>query len=147
LLFLNISRTCLSLDNIVPWISQLKAKPSSVTTHLKNSKFPIRKRRSEAQLKAQTELASSQLPHMRLLNTRTIQLHEFFDDHIPLYVILSHRWEGAEVTFQDLNGGRTNKKGYEKILGCCAQAREHGYEFAVRAIPSRSAFSVSNLGC
>ncbi|KAN0098906.1 HET domain containing protein, partial [Hyaloscypha variabilis] len=67
---------------------------------------------------------------MRLLNTRTIQLHEFFDDHIPLYVILSHRWEGSEVTFQDLNGGRTNKKGYEKILGCCAQAREHGYEFA-----------------
>jgi hypothetical protein len=84
---------------------------------------------------------------MRLLNTATIQLDEFFDDHIPLYVILSHRWEGAEVTFQDLKEGRVNKKGYEKILGCCAQARKDGYEFAVRAVPPVFAFSNSNLGC
>jgi hypothetical protein len=72
---------------------------------------------------------------MRLINTTTIQLHEFFDHQIPLYAILSHRWEGAEVTFQDLNGGkRVEMKGdprYAKILGCCAQAKDDGFEFAV----------------
>jgi len=72
---------------------------------------------------------------MRLINTTTIQLHEFFDHQIPLYAILSHRWEGAEVTFQDLNGGkRVEMKGdprYAKILGCCAQANDDGFKFAV----------------
>jgi hypothetical protein len=43
---------------------------------------------------------------MRLVNTTTIQLHEFFDDEIPPYAILSHRWETDEVTFQDLMEGR-----------------------------------------
>lgn len=70
---------------------------------------------------------------MRLINTTTVQLHEFFDDQIPLYAILSHRWEGAEVTFQDLCSGKAvDIRGYGKILGCCAQAREDGFEFVVR---------------
>jgi hypothetical protein len=69
---------------------------------------------------------------MRLINTTTIQLQEFFDDQIPLYAILSHRWEGAEVTFQDLSAGKgMEMKGYAKILGCCAQARDDGFDFAV----------------
>jgi hypothetical protein len=72
---------------------------------------------------------------MRLINTTTFQLHEFFDDQIPLYAILSHRWEGAEVTFQDLNDEKgVEMKGdprYAKLLGCCAQAKEDGFEFAV----------------
>jgi hypothetical protein len=69
---------------------------------------------------------------MRLINTTTTPLHEFFDDQIPLYVILSHRWEGAEVTFQDLNNGTgVQMKGYAKILRCCVQARKDGFEFAV----------------
>ena len=75
---------------------------------------------------------STQARKMRLINTTTICLHEFLDDQIPLYVILSHRWEGAEVTFQDLNSGKgAYMSGYAKILGCCAQAREDGFEFAV----------------
>jgi hypothetical protein len=53
-------------------------------------------------------------------------------NQIPLYAILSHRWEGAEVTFQDLsNRTGVQMKGYAKILGCCAQARKDGFEFAV----------------
>jgi hypothetical protein len=38
---------------------------------------------------------------MRLLNTSTLTLHEFIGDAIPGYTILSHRWEGEKVTFQD----------------------------------------------
>jgi hypothetical protein len=35
---------------------------------------------------------------MRLLNTETIELEEFFDHGIPLYAILSHRWEQDELS-------------------------------------------------
>jgi hypothetical protein len=40
---------------------------------------------------------------MRLLNTSTLLLHEFYGDMIPKYAIFSHRWEDSEVTFQDLS--------------------------------------------
>lgn len=39
---------------------------------------------------------------MRLLNTTTLELHEFFDAKIPEYAILSHRWEDGEVSFKDV---------------------------------------------
>lgn len=42
---------------------------------------------------------------MRLLNTTSLTLHEFFGNSIPSYAILSHRWEDEEVTFQDLQAG------------------------------------------
>jgi hypothetical protein len=73
---------------------------------------------------------------MRLLNTTTFQLHEFFEAQIPPYVILSHRWEGAEVTFQNIKDEEAAKsmQGYQKIAGCCRQARKDGFEFAVRHI-------------
>jgi len=46
-------------------------------------------------------------------------LTEFFEDDIPEYAILSHRWEAEEATFEDLrNGTGTNKAGYEKIRFC-----------------------------
>jgi hypothetical protein len=68
---------------------------------------------------------------MRLLNTNTLTLHEFFDNAIPNYAILSHRWESEEVTFQDLQGGRASSmKGFSKIEGCCQQAASDGWEFA-----------------
>ena len=38
---------------------------------------------------------------MRLINTETLELHEFFDAAVPSYVILSHTWGSEEVTFQD----------------------------------------------
>jgi hypothetical protein len=69
---------------------------------------------------------------MRLINTKTMQLHEFFGPNIPPYAILSHRWEGAEVTFQDLRDEKASKlKGYSKVLGCCHQALSDGFEFTV----------------
>jgi hypothetical protein len=70
---------------------------------------------------------------MRLLNTTTLQLHEFFEAQIPPYVILSHRWEGGEVTFQNMKDEEATKltQGYKKIAGCCRQARKDGFEFAV----------------
>jgi hypothetical protein len=43
-------------------------------------------------------------------------LTEFFESDIPEYTILSHTWEGEEVTFEDLqNGTGTKKASYEKI--------------------------------
>jgi len=70
---------------------------------------------------------------MRLLNTSTLELHEFFGSDIPYYAILSHRWGADEVTFQDLQQGRGSKKaaGWAKITGCCGQAKREGWEYAV----------------
>ncbi|KAE8449095.1 hypothetical protein EG329_008478 [Mollisiaceae sp. DMI_Dod_QoI] len=67
---------------------------------------------------------------MRLLNTSTLELHEFFGANIPPYAILSHRWGDSEVTFQDLqNGTRAQCPAWDKILGCCKRAQEDGYNF------------------
>jgi hypothetical protein len=69
---------------------------------------------------------------MRLLNTSTLALEEHIGDSIPRYAILSHRWENGEVTFQDLQNGRGPElAGYSKITGCCAQADEDGWKYAV----------------
>ncbi|KAF4635701.1 hypothetical protein G7Y89_g2394 [Cudoniella acicularis] len=63
---------------------------------------------------------------MRLLHARTRTLQDFYGRDIPPYTILSHRWEGEEVTFQDLRDGWEDGeqigRGYEKIQGCCARA-------------------------
>ncbi|KAF4614317.1 hypothetical protein G7Y89_g15419 [Cudoniella acicularis] len=68
---------------------------------------------------------------MRLLNTTTLKLEEFFSDHVPKYAILSHRWEKEEVAFQDLlNGVGVSMAGYAKITGCCAQAISDGWQYA-----------------
>ncbi len=54
---------------------------------------------------------------MRLLNTTTIKLHEFYGTDIPYYVILSHRWGIDEVTFQDLQQGLgPEMAGWAKIV-------------------------------
>ncbi|KAG4429842.1 hypothetical protein IFR05_014674 [Cadophora sp. M221] len=64
---------------------------------------------------------------MRLLqlnNDSDISLIEFFEDDIPEYAILSHRWESGEVTFKDLiDGTGEGKAGYGKIQFCGEQAR------------------------
>lgn len=78
---------------------------------------------------------------MRLINTTTLILHEFFDRQIPHYAILSHVWGPEEVTFQDWlyvtkqNPARWGwvyvdeevnkikaKTGYQKIVAACWQA-------------------------
>lgn len=71
---------------------------------------------------------------MRLLNTQTLRLEEFYGQ-IPPYAILSHCWEADEVTFEDVfcmsdpNGPIAAKAGWLKIRGCCQQAlsQDHRY--------------------
>jgi len=80
---------------------------------------------------------------MRLLSTSHYLLKEFNSSDIPKYAILSHRWEGQEVTFQelqaiDLSPGQcprvTDKHGetvtgWSKIKGACTQARKDGHKW------------------
>ena len=79
---------------------------------------------------------------MRLLNTTTKQLSEFFDEQRPPYAILSHRWGTDEVSLQDLNRFHESspqhpssslilsKAGYRKIEACCNQALCDGLQWA-----------------
>lgn len=68
---------------------------------------------------------------MRLINTISLELKEFFDSQIPKYAILSHRWGEDEVTFEEYTSGQNQKvatyrlkSGYQKILDLCRIARE-----------------------
>ncbi|KAF5357412.1 hypothetical protein D9758_005959 [Tetrapyrgos nigripes] len=67
---------------------------------------------------------------MRLLNTKTLKLEEFYAD-IPRYAILSHTWEKEEVTFQDIQNLQIArlKVGYAKVWNACARARNHDFEW------------------
>ena len=60
---------------------------------------------------------------MRLLNTHTKHLEEFFDKHVPKYAILSHTWEKNEVTFRNVVQGEEVPSSV-KIDGSCEKARE-----------------------
>ena len=42
---------------------------------------------------------------MRLLNIWSLEMDEFFDEDIPPYLILSHRWQGREITYKDFVKG------------------------------------------
>jgi Heterokaryon incompatibility protein (HET) len=70
---------------------------------------------------------------MRLLqynNNGSFSLTEFFDNAIPKYAILSHRWEEGEVTFEDLlDGTSKSKTGYTKIQFCGDQARRDSLQY------------------
>lgn len=69
---------------------------------------------------------------MRLLNTRTLKLAEFWDNAVPIYAILSHTWEKDEITLQELEcpqKGTFVKQGYLKIKQCAELARKEGYEW------------------
>jgi len=79
---------------------------------------------------------------MRLINTTSYFLEEFFGDKLPNYAILSHTWGAEEITYQEWiyahNQGIARwgwarieeevdrikaKSGYKKILNACQQAR------------------------
>ena len=68
---------------------------------------------------------------MRLINARTLKLEEVLDEKAKTYVILSHRWEDYEVTFQDMQnpGVASSKKGFVKIQRTCEYAIKDGYEY------------------
>jgi hypothetical protein len=70
---------------------------------------------------------------MRLLNTRTLELKEFFDEAVPSYAILSHRWDQQELSYRDLKPKHahtlSSKPGYSKIYNFCKTAFRDGYEW------------------
>lgn len=70
---------------------------------------------------------------MRLLNTKSLVFKEFFDEQLPNYTILSHRWEETEVSYQDFQAAiKENcfpRERYWKILKCWSLSAESGYEW------------------
>ncbi|KAF9876916.1 HET domain-containing protein [Colletotrichum karsti] len=68
---------------------------------------------------------------MRLLDAQTCELKEFFSPLIPPYAILSHTWDEEEIILQDLARPETitDKKGFQKIKKCCAQALIDGHDW------------------
>jgi len=69
---------------------------------------------------------------MRLLNVDTLELEEYFGDHVPYYAILSHTWQqGEEISFVELATPEKaqNKAGWKKIHYTCKQAKQHGLQF------------------
>ncbi|KAK7439048.1 hypothetical protein VKT23_014922 [Stygiomarasmius scandens] len=67
---------------------------------------------------------------MRLLNTETFELKEFYSN-VPIYAILSHTWGEEEVTFQDIQDLNIAKRrsGWSKVRGACAHARKYDFEW------------------
>lgn len=62
---------------------------------------------------------------MRLLNCHTLELRDFLGTDVPDYLILSHRWRGAELSYKDFTKGRhKDTAGYQKILKLCSFARQ-----------------------
>jgi len=67
---------------------------------------------------------------MRLLNTISRKLEEFGGNRTPLYAILSHRWGGDEITFQDIQSADVESRvGYEKVRKTCSLAAAHGFNY------------------
>ena len=68
---------------------------------------------------------------MRLLDTHTLEIHEFPGDSDKEYAILSHRWREEECTLQNMSTtGLGSRKGYAKIKLCCMQAVKDGLDWA-----------------
>ena len=69
---------------------------------------------------------------MRLINTTTLRFREFFGSEIPIYAILSHKWESVEVSFQQFMAMGANdfdRPEYKKILECCSFTARQGYSW------------------
>ncbi|KAI1498407.1 heterokaryon incompatibility protein-domain-containing protein [Biscogniauxia marginata] len=69
---------------------------------------------------------------MRLLHTKTLELHTFIGgDDVPPYTVLSHTWGDDEVTFEDMSRSetRTKKQGWDKIVNFCRRAAADGWEY------------------
>ncbi|KXX81983.1 Vegetative incompatibility protein HET-E-1 [Madurella mycetomatis] len=59
---------------------------------------------------------------MKLLNTSTLHIQEFFGSDIPPYAILSHTWGDEEISFQEMVDAARHpraKKGFFKIIKAC----------------------------
>ncbi|KAF7502245.1 hypothetical protein GJ744_006300 [Endocarpon pusillum] len=75
---------------------------------------------------------------MRLLHVTKLKLKEFFDENVPPYAILSHRWGPDEVSYQDFMGGfKQDGAGYKKIEKCCAYAATNIKTIDLSDLPQR----------
>src|SRR4051812_25078757 len=69
---------------------------------------------------------------MRLLNTSSLELEEFFGERKPPYAILSHTWNEKEVSFDDLSYRRDTTlqmDTFHKIKQCCQKAALEGFKY------------------
>ncbi|KAG7103963.1 Vegetative incompatibility protein HET-E-1 like [Verticillium longisporum] len=69
---------------------------------------------------------------MRLVDVRSKQLvdRKIFDSSRTRYAILSHRWQDAELTLQDLaRPDHASLPGYAKLSGACDLAAKKGYDY------------------
>ena len=71
---------------------------------------------------------------MRLLNTETWVSCEFIAGQtLPPYAILSHTWEGEEVSYQEWESGPSDdvkaKTGYKKIRNFGRRAAADGFKW------------------
>ena len=67
---------------------------------------------------------------MRLLHTKKLVFEEFYETELPKYAILSHRWRGKEVSFQELDEKRvTEKSRMAKINNCRFLAAQRGFDW------------------
>ncbi|KAI1269067.1 heterokaryon incompatibility protein-domain-containing protein [Xylariaceae sp. FL1019] len=69
---------------------------------------------------------------MKLLNTSTQQLKEFFGKDRPRYAILSHTWGEEEISYEDVtkpDNDWHNKRGASKVLKFCELAKSKDYEW------------------
>ena len=71
---------------------------------------------------------------IRLLNTDTLELEEFFDSNTPPYAILSHTWGNEEISFIEMQNndvaiGSKVKVGFKKIKSFCALAKTHDLKY------------------
>jgi hypothetical protein len=66
---------------------------------------------------------------MRLINTETLQLEEFWGQ-LPSYAILSHTWGRNEITYEDVNAGQTKSiMRWGKLREACWQASQDGLSY------------------
>lgn len=68
---------------------------------------------------------------MRLLNTTTLELQEFPEGNEPSYAVLSHAWDGQEVSYVDYKENRRlDGYGYQTITRFCETAKTWGVQWA-----------------
>lgn len=72
---------------------------------------------------------------MRLLNKTTFQIESFLDDEAPPYIILSHRWSGAETSMLEFAAQRHLSKdqwsaGTSKVLTFCEHILPYEVQYA-----------------
>ncbi|KAH9845487.1 HET-domain-containing protein [Teratosphaeria destructans] len=75
-----------------------------------------------------TALGSATTSESCKVNTHTLRFEEFTIP--PKYAILSHRWEGEEVSYAEYCAeARPTGRRWTKILGCCETARSRGHNY------------------